>query len=467
MIQMTSLLIENGTIVTMGADDRIIENGYVTVKEGRITGVGSMTEAVDLSGFDTVVDAKGKAVLPGFINAHTHLATECFRGVTDVYPYMHFTFVVKNFFTEKHLYDLSLLGCTELLRFGTTCTGDNYQNSTIIAKTLSDSGMRGVVSEQISQTDLLGGIYPAIYKWQPEEAEKRIRANDELIKEWHGADNGRITCTYGPHAPDTLTQEILTRVKDKADKADVGIMVHIAQSIREGEMMRSRHGMTSVEYLDKAGILGPRTVAAHCVYLTPSDIATLKDTETHIAHCPNNFIRRGRPTPFMPWRIGGIKNIGLASDNILHDPFEIMRFTNYLALQYAVQKDPNSIHFVPTPYELLKMATMGSAAALGIDKEVGSLEQGKKADVILVDMKAPHLTPNLDTAATLVHYGNGNDVDTVIVDGRFLMKDKKIQSVDMDEVLKNGQIAGEEVWTGFREEYPQFPEVSARFKYFR
>ena len=463
---LTSLLIENGTIVTMGADDRIIENGYVAMEDGRITAVGSRNEAVGLTEFDEVLDARGKAVLPGFINAHTHLATECFRGVTDVYPYMHFTFVVKNFFTEKHLYDLSLLGCTELLRFGTTCTGDNYQKSRIIAQTLSDSGIRGVVSEQISQADLLGGIYSAIYRWQPEEAEKGIRANDELIKEWHGADNNRITCAYGPHAPDTLTQEILARIKDKADQEDVGIMVHIAQSVREGEMMRSRHGMTSVEYLDKAGILGPRTVGAHCVYLTRSDIDTLRETGTHIAHCPNNFIRRGRPTPLMPWRIGGIKNIGLASDNILHDPFEIMRFTNYLALQYAVQKDPNSIHFVPTSYELLKMATMGSAAALGLEKVVGSLEAGKKADVILVDMKAPHLTPNLDIAATLVHYGNGNDVDTAIVDGRVLMKDKKILSVDMEKVLLNGQVASEEVWKGFKEEYPQFPEVAKRFKYF-
>jgi 5-methylthioadenosine/S-adenosylhomocysteine deaminase len=224
--------------------------------------------------------------------------------------------------------------------------------------------------------------------------------------------------------------------------------------------------MTSVEYLKKAGILGPKTVGAHCVYLTNSDIETLRKTKTHIAHCPNNFIRRGQPTPLMPWLKGGIKNIGLASDNILHDPFELMRFTNYLALQYVTHVDPNSIRHVPTPYETLKMATIGSAAALGLENDVGTLEVGKKADLISVDLKSPHLVPNLDISANLVHYANGNDVDTVIVDGRILVKNKKFLNINTETVFEKAQLASEEIWKGFKSDYPQFPEVADRFNLF-
>jgi 5-methylthioadenosine/S-adenosylhomocysteine deaminase len=464
---MTNILIKDGIIVPMDGKNRTIKKGYVAIKNGMISSVGKMGALKDEGDFEFILDANRKAVLPGLINAHTHLATECFRGIVDIFKGMHFTFVVKNFFNEKNLYDLGLLGCLELLRFGTTCTGDNYQKSRIIAKTISNSGLRGVLSEQISQANLLEGVYPAIYKYQPDEAEKEIKANEKLIDEWHGADNGRITCTFGPHAPDTMTQEILKKIKHKADERNVGIMIHIAQSPRELQMMRLRHKMTSVEYLNKSGILGPRTIGAHCVYLTLKDLDIFRKSGTHIAHCPNNFIRRGRKTPLMPWLKAGIKNIGIASDNILHDPFELMRFTQYLALQYVDVVDPNSLQYVPTAYQILEMATMGSARGLGLSDEIGSLEKGKKADVILIDLKKPHLTPNLDIITNLIHYANGNDVETVIIDGEIVMEERSIKTIDEEQALREAERSSIEVWEGFNEEYRQFPEVASEFEYFK
>jgi 5-methylthioadenosine/S-adenosylhomocysteine deaminase len=464
---MSSILIKNGVVIPVDGNKRSIENGYVTIENDKITSVGKMGDLKNKGDYEIVIDAKRKAVLPGFVNAHTHLATECFRGIVDLFPGTHFTFVVKNFFEEKHIYDLGLLGCLELIRFGTTCTGDNYQWSRIIARTLSDSGLRGVLSEQISQSNLLEGIYPAIYKYQPEVAEKEIEANEKLIKEWNGANNGRIRCAFGPHAPDTLTQDILLEIKSKADEHGVGIMIHIAQSPRELQMMRLRHRMTSVEYLAEAGILGPNTIGAHCVYLTQKDLEIFKKSGTHIAHCPNNFIRRGRNTPLMPWLKAGIKTIGIASDNILHDPFELMRFTQYLALQYVQQVDPESLHFVPTSYEILEMATMGSAKGLGLADEIGSLEKGKKADLIIIDLEKPHLTPSLDIISNLVHYANGNDVETTIIDGKIVMDNRKINTVKEADVLKKGEKASIEVWQAFHDKFRQFPEISQKLKYFQ
>ena len=463
----SNILIKNGVIIPVDGKHRTIENGYVAIKNGKIDSIGKMSTIKDKGDYELVIDAEKKAVLPGFVNAHTHLATECFRGIVDIFPEIHFTFVVKNFIDEKQLYDLGLLGCLELIRFGTTTTGDNYQRSRIIAQAISTSGLRGVLSEQISQANLMEGIYPAIYKYQPEEAEKEIKANEKLIDDWHGAENGRITCTFGPHAPDTLTQEILKEIKAKADERDVGIMIHIAQSPRELQMMRLRHRMTSVEYLQKAGILGPKTIGAHCVHLTQKDLEIFRQSGTHIAHCPNNFIRRGRSTPLMPWLKAGIKNIGIASDNILHDPFELMRFTQYLALQYVESIDPTSLHLVPQAHEILEMATMGSARGLGLSHEVGSLEKGKKADIILVDLEKPHLTPNLDVVTNLVHYANGNDVETVIIDGKIVMDKRTIKTVDDAEALSKGEKASVEVWKAFVESYRQFPAVAKEFKYFK
>jgi 5-methylthioadenosine/S-adenosylhomocysteine deaminase len=466
---MTSILIQNGTVIPIDGTHKVYDKGYVSIEEGRIVSVGAQKSGIDLnsSDYDIVINAKGKAILPGLVNAHTHLATECFRGIVDVLPGFSFTFVVKNFIKDNHLYDFSLAGCLELIRFGTTCTGDNYQRSSIIAKAFADSGLRGVLSEQISQANLLEGIYPSIYKYQPDVAEKEIKANDRLIEIWHGANKGRIICGYGPHAPDTMTKDILTEIKSKADDKRVIIMIHIAQGLRELDMMRLRHRKTSVEYLDDVGILGPRTIGAHCIHMTQKDLEMFKKSGTHLAHCPNIFIRRGRSTPLIPWLNSSIKNIGIGSDNVLHDPFENMRYTIYGAYNFLQSHGSQYRHLIPTPFEVLEMATIGSARGLGLEKEIGSLEGGKKADVIIVDMQKPHLTPKLDVVANLVHYANGNDVETTIVDGEILMDKRVIKTVDESEVLENGDKSSKEVWENFSSVYPQFPEVSDNFKYFK
>lgn len=462
---MADILIHDGIVVPVDGTNRVIEKGYVAIDGNRISAVGKMEDLGHEKMSDVMIDARGKAVLPGFVNAHTHLATECFRGIVEKLPGIHFTFLVKNYLDDRHICDLSLLGCLELIRFGTTCTGDNYQRSRLIARAIADSGLRGVVSEQISQADLKGS-YPAIYTYEPEEAERQIRANEELIREWNGAEGGRITCAFGPHAPDTLTQELLMEIRTKAEEQDVGVMIHLAQSQRELEIMRLRHRMTSVEYLERTGILGPRTLAAHCVHLTQKDMEIMRETGAHIAHCPSVFIKRGRPTPLIPWLKGGIRNIGLGTDNILHDPFESMRFSNFLALQYVHQIEPDSLHLVPSAHETLEMATVGSAKALGLHDEVGSLEPGKKADAIIVDLKKPHLVPMLDVVTNLVHYANGNDVETTIIDGELVMHQREIRTVDESKVLMDGQRASEEVWGAFNARNRQFPDVADKFKLF-
>ena len=461
---MADILIKNGIVVPVDGARRIIEDGYVAIEGSRISSIGEMSELKERDA-EFEIDARGRAVMPGFVNAHTHLATECFRGIVEMFPGISFIFLVKNYLEDRHIRDLSLLGCAELIRSGTTCTGDNYQRSGLIAQSMADSGLRGVVSEQISQADLKAN-YPAVYTYLPEDAERQIRANEELVKEWHGAEDGRITCTFGPHAPDTLTQDILREIKGRAEERGVGIMIHLAQNKRELEIMRLRHGMTSVEYLDEAGILGPETLAAHCVHLTARDVEIMRTTGTHIAHCPSIFIKRGRPSPLIPWLRGGVRNVGLGTDNIMHDPFENMRFSIHLALQYVHQIEADSLHLVPSAQETLEMATIGSARALGLGQEVGSLEAGKKADVIIVDIKKPHLTPNLDMVTNLVHYANGNDVETVIIDGDLVMHERVIKTVDEPKVLMDGQRASEEVWEAFNSMHRQFPDVAEKFRYF-
>ena len=463
---MSDILIRGGTVIPVDGMQKVIEDGYVEINGNRIASVGKVADLAEGKKYDSVIEANERAVLPGFINAHTHLVTECFRGIVELFPGTFFIFIVKEFISEKRLYDLTMLACTELMRFGTTCTCDNYQRERLVVQAIADSGLRAVVSEQVSEADLLSGIFPAIYRYQPEEARQQLQANEDLIKKWHGAQNGRITCRFGPLASDAMTYEMLQEVKDKAREYGVGIAVHVAQSPREVETMKLRQGITPVEFLEKAGILGPDTIGAHCIHLTENDVTILRESGMHIAHCPGIFIKRGRRTPMMSWLKGGMKNIGLGSDNILHDPFETMRFSNFLALQHVNQYEPDSVHLVPSPWETLEMATIRSARAVGLGEEVGSLEAGKKADVIIIDLQKPHLTPNLDIVANLVHYANGNDVETTIIDGRVVMENRVMKTVDEAEVLRIGQEASVEVWQGFHARYRQFPELAQKLKYF-
>ncbi len=434
---MADILIKDGHVVTMDKKRRVLKRGSVAIDGDKITAVGEdVKEKADI-----VIDARGKVVLPGLINAHTHLSMTLLRGVADdmeLDPWLK----TKIWPIEKHLraedcHVGALLGCLEMIKSGTTCFADQYFFMEDVARAVEKAGTRGVLS------------YGIIEHGDPKRRKTEIEAGEKLVKAWHGKADGRILTMFGPHAPYTCSPECLTRVKELAKKYKVGIHTHIAETRWEtDDEIPKKYGKRPVEHLDAIGFLGPEILAAHCVWLTEKEIKILHDRGDQAVHNPvsNMKIACGiAPVPEMlaagiPVALG---TDGAASNNAL-DMFNEMKFA---ALLNKVGKlNPT----VMPAQAVLEMATVNGATALGLEKEIGSLEVGKKADVVLVDLKKPHLTPLHNVVSHLVYSAVGGDVDTTIVNGKILMQGAEVLALDEDKILDLAQKTSDDLLARWR-----------------
>ncbi|MDH5443540.1 MAG: amidohydrolase family protein [Hadesarchaea archaeon] len=428
---MVDVLIKDGRIITMDPQRHVLDRGSVVIEGDKIVSVGKEVKVRA----DTVIDARGKAVLPGLINAHTHLSMTLLRGVADdmeLDPWLK----TKIWPIEKNLraedcYVGALLGCLEMIKSGTTCFADQYFFMEDVARAVEKAGIRGVLS------------YGIIEQGDPKKRKSEIQAGEKLVKTCHGMANGRILTMFGPHAPYTCSPECLAQVKELAKKYKVGIHTHIAESKWEVEEIIKKYGKRPVEHLDAIGFLGSEVLAAHCVQLTGQEIRILHDRGVKPVHNPvsNMKIACGvSPVPEMlaagiPVALG---TDGAASNNAL-DMFSEMKFA---ALLNKVDKfDPT----VMPAQSVLEMATVNGARALGLGENLGSLEVGKKADLILVDFRKPHLTPLHNVISHLVYSATGSDVDTVIVEGKVIMQGRRVLTLEEDKVLKEAQKAADDL----------------------
>jgi 5-methylthioadenosine/S-adenosylhomocysteine deaminase len=442
------LLIHGGMIVTMNPEGKIWKKGALMIRGDRIQDLGDEDDLLKSYPDTPKMDGAGKAVLPGLVNLHTHTVLTVLRGVAEdagiksIYEQM---MPMTDLMTPEDRYTMGLLGALEALKSGATTIVDNFSHMADIVPAVAESGLRAVVSEIVNDADLLE-IRKGIYRFDAGIGEALLKKNVDLIEKWHGRENGRIRCHLGPHAPDTCSPRLLGEIKALAEKMDLGITIHIAQSPGEVEQVLKREGKRPVEYLDEAGFLGPRVIGGHCVHLSPSEIEILGRTHTHVAHNAAINARRGFIAPIRALKDAGA-NIGLGSDNMSEDMFEVMR----IALMVGRIKTGNYAAFLPP--DVMEMATRNGAAALGLEEEIGSLEIGKKADVILLDLKKPHLVPMINALGTLVHTGLASDVDTVIVDGRVLMEGRKVKHLREEEILIRAQETTERLWKDFSRKY--------------
>jgi 5-methylthioadenosine/S-adenosylhomocysteine deaminase len=428
---LADILIKGGYIITMDHQRRILKQGSVTIDGDKIAAVGKdVKERADI-----VIDARGKAVLPGLINAHTHLSMTLLRGIADDMPLKPWLeneiWPTEAHLTAEHVHTGALLGCLEMVKSGTTCFADQYFFMEEVARAVEKAGIRGVLS------------YGIIERGDLKKRESEIRAGEKLVKTCHGMANGRILTMFGPHAPYTCSPECLAQVNELAKKYRVGIHTHIAESKWEVEETTKKYGKRPVEHLDAIGFLGPEVLAAHCVQLTGQEIGILHDRGVKPVHNPvsNMKIACGvSPVPKMlevgiPVALG---TDGAASNNAL-DMFNEIKFA---ALLNKVNKfDPT----VMPAQSVLEMATVNGARALGVGGNIGSLKVGKKADLIVVDLRKPHLTPLHNVVSHLVYSATGSDVDTVIVDGKVIMHGQRVLTLEEDKILEEAQKAADDL----------------------
>ncbi len=415
-----------------------------------------------------MIDAKDKVVLPGFVNVHTHSGAAIVRGVCDDFPDIHPTIFLplEGQQTPEDRRKIAKAGLLDDISFGSTCIGDDLT----VAEGVQQTGLRGVLNLYVRDVDIGSQdfAYQRKYVYEPEIGEKLLKEGLDAMKIWDGRENGRITCTFGPHAPDYCSKELLERMRELANKYEKRITIHLAQSPIELHQIQTLYRKSPVEFLKDIGFLGPDVYVAHCTYATGSDIEILKETDTKIIHSPLNVARlRCMATPLLEWINLGM-TIGLCTDGAgSGDMLESGRAAIALQRVRAGHIYPRyliSHGAPPKPMKILEMMTIDAARVLGLEKEIGSLEVGKKADVILLDIKKPHLTPMIDPIGSLIHYAFGSDVDTSIIDGKIVMENRTIKTADTEKVLEDAQEAGERTYAKFQEKFPENIEAYGLYK---
>ncbi|AKB27674.1 S-adenosylhomocysteine deaminase [Methanosarcina siciliae T4/M] len=426
---MADIIIKNAYVLTMDPDSGDLKNGTVVIEDGKITEIGEKTK----ESADTVIDAKGSVVMPGLANTHTHAAMTLFRGYADDLQLAEW--LEKNIWPAESqlkaedVYKGSLLACLEMIKSGTTSFADMYFYMDETAKAVEASGLRASLSHGL------------IELWNEEKGETDLKEGKRFVRAWQGAADGRIKTMYGPHAPNTCSEEFLIKVKEEAHKDGAGLHIHVLETEAELNAMKERYGKCSVHLLEDIGFFGPDVLAAHCVWLSDGDIEILRQRGVNVSHNPiSNMKLASGIAPVHKMLERGVNvtlgTDGCASNNNL-DLFEEMKTA---ALLHKVSTgNPTAL----PARQVLEMATVNGAKALGT--ETGMLKVGRKADVIILDMKKPHLTPCFDVPSHLVYSAKGCDVRTTIVDGKVLMDNYRVLALDEEKVIEEARTAAEEL----------------------
>lgn len=421
-----TILIKGGIIVTVDGANSIIE-GDVLVREGRIANVGALggVEA------DATIDARGCAVLPGFVQTHIHLCQTLFRGAADDLELI--DWLKKRVWPMEAAHDAASvrasarLGVAELIKGGTTCalTMETVNYTEEVFRVVEQTGFRATVGKCMMDK---GGEVPAPLS---EETESSLEAALALLERWHGRADNRIRYCFAPRFAVSCTDELLRRVGRAARERGVMIHTHASENLDEVALVESETGKRNVAYLDSVGISGSHVALAHCVHLDESEMVLLARTGTHVAHCPSSNLKLGSGiAPVTEMLARGI-SVSLGADgaacNNRLDVFTEMRTA---ALLQKVRCGADAL----TASRALRMATIDGARALGLDSEIGSLERGKRADITLLELDRLHMTPRPDAVSTIVYAAEASDVRTVLIDGEIVLSDGELTTMDEREV---------------------------------
>lgn len=434
--QQVSLVVTGGDVVTMDASRRVLSPGAVAVNGRDIVAVGTPEEIARQFAASETIEAAGHVVLPGLVNTHTHAPMVMYRGLADDLALMDwlqkYIFPAEAKTVSPEMVRVGTrLAALEMIQSGTTTFADMYYFEEEIARATKAAGLRGVLGETI-----IG--FPVADAKTPADALKRTEA---FMREFAGDD--LITAVPAPHSPYTVDEPTLRAIRELADRYKVPILIHLAETEDEVNIIREKHGMSPTAWLDSLGFLRPDVVAAHCVWLTDDDIAIMKRAGAAVSHNPESNMKLASGVAPVPKYLAagitvGLGTDGAASNNDL-DMFGAMRQTAFL--HKLVSRDPRAMPATA----VLEMATIGGARALGLDKRVGSLEAGKRADLIVVAMNGARQTPMYNPVSHLVYVARGDDVRTTVVNGKVLMRDRQMRTLDERVVLADARALAKKV----------------------
>jgi len=423
-----SILIKGGTVVTMDDNDSIV-SGDLFISGGRIQDIGS-AKSLEAS---VVIDARGCVVLPGFVQTHIHLCQTLFRGAADDLSLIDWLkkriWPMEAAHSAQSLKASARLGIAELIKGGTTCalTMETVNHTEAVFQVVEDTGYRATVGKCMMDK---GEEVPAALH---EDTEASIEESIALLEKWHGKANGRIRYCFAPRFAVSCTLELLSKVARLAREREVMVHTHASESLHECALVEQATGLRNITYLDSVGLTGRHVALAHCIHVDDDEIAILRHSKTNVVHCPSSNLKLGSGiAPVKTMLEEGI-SVSLGADgaacNNRLDMFTEMRTAALL------QKALHGPEILPAK-RALRMATIDGARSLGLGEEIGSLEVGKRADVIVVRMDSLHSTPRPhDLASAITYSAQASDVETVVIDGQLVMREGKLLTLDEPAVI--------------------------------
>lgn len=415
---MADLMIKGGTILTM--EGAILKEGVVVVDNGLITFVGKDKDEKA----DKMIDATGCAVMPGLINAHTHLPMTLFRGYADGLLYGEWIKKIQQAEMKLSPADIragAYLGVLEMIKSGTTAFADMYIYMDEVARVVEETGIRAALGY-----GMIEGLN--------EDPDTKLKSRAGFNRKWSGKAKGRIATMYAPHSAISCSKEFLIRVKELAVRDNSRIHIHVLETEDELRLMKKNYGMCSVNFLDSTGLLGQGVLAAHCIWLSDEDIDILRNNNVNVVHCPSSNMALGTGVAPVPKMLEKGINVALGTDSAASggslDMWKEMRAASYL----HKLKDPQAM----PASTVLGMATVNGARAL--DLKAGVLRPGYLADIVLVDMKKPQFA-SANLISALLHGASGCDVRTTIVNGEILMEDHEVKVMDEENIIEDAKAA--------------------------
>ena len=448
------LLVTNAVIVTQDADRTILDRGAIAIRGDRIADIGP-TERLEAAHPDLPrMAGRGKAVLPGFVNSHTHTILTVLRATVEdwsgnaVYGYMS---PVSYTMTPHERAVMGMLGIVEGIRSGTTTFVDPFRHVPDYADAMASLRVRLVLSENCADVNTLK-IRHGDWSHDPAFGQGFLDRTRAGIERFHNTHDGRLRIQIAAHATDNCTPDYLQELTDLARQHGMPRTIHLAQSVEEIRVVREKYGCTPAEYLARHGWAEPDVVGAHWTYLTERDIALLGEHGMQMVNCPANGSRRG-PHPVLAKSIrrAGI-NICFGTDNMTEDMFHAMKIG--LIVHRGAEGTQGT---EPQPEDIFDSCNRNGARSIGQQDDIGSLEIGKKADLTFLNLNTPALRPITNLVGNIVHYGHPGTVESVMVDGEFVLRDGKLLVADEMALLEEAQAVTKAVWARMLANNPDLP----------
>lgn len=443
------------TVVTVDPGQTVLYDVGLAVDGDKIAAIGPTETVLQAYPQADTYDGRGKALFPGLINCHAHLTATLNRGITEDFgfpPALHLPVQAQSLLSAEEVTVMALLGALESLKSGTTTLVEHAQGIVVYAAELAKTGLRLVLAESARDAVLPRGWQPGedVHEFSPTLRDEALQRLHDLFTTWHLAGNGLMTVFPAATLSEASSPELLHAVRAFAEQHDLGYTIHLAQSRLEVESMMRLRGVRPTFFLHVHDFLSPRLFAAHCRYVDTSEIALLGHARTMVTHQAGMAARRAVIPPIPALRAAGCP-IAMGTDNNSQDMLEVMRMglvTERILRDNAMQ---------PQPEDILRETTMGGAYALRKQHEIGSLEVGKKADLLVVDTQRSHLVPTMRIVSAWIHNGQSSDIESVMVNGQFLMHHHQVLTMDEKSIIREADKIGRRVWNQLLERYPTAP----------